>query len=174
MIEIITDLALDIANNPCWSFTKFHSPIPEVSTIPSPTLLQQDIPIGEALPSDVDVPLPRHGYFDSYVDDIIGICLHIGQNAQRTIYAILLTIYLMARPFCPNNDTSTDVLHSYILSTKKWLAEGAQEEVKTILGWQVDTRRLVVSLPQDKYLAYSKQIQQVLSSGKTDHKTWRT
>ena len=168
MIETITDLALDIVNNPLWSHKQQRAPWPSTNNIPTPVLLPQNIPFAQALPCDVPLSLPRHGHFDSFVDDIIGLCLHIGDNAAKTLNAILLSIHLLARPF--NASVASNIPHNYIISAKKWLAEGTQEEIKTILGWLVDSRRLLVRLPPDKYTSYSSQVKDILTAGKINHK----
>ena len=168
VIETITDLALDIANNPLWCHNTTVTSWLKSSDIPKPILLPNNIPFAPALPCDVSVLLPRYGHFDSFVDDIIGICLHIGNNATKTVNAILLSIHLLARPF---TIMATQIIpHNYIISAKKWLAEGTQEETKTILGWLVDSRRLIVQLPPDKYKAYSEQVKATIKAGKIDHK----
>ena len=53
-----------------------------------------------------------------------------------------------------------------MISLKKWIAEGQEEELKTILGWMIDTRQFLVSLPQDKYDKYLLQVQEILRLGK--------
>ena len=168
VIELMTDLAIDITNNPLWLPHHIPPPAPRKQEIPKPKYLDSDIPFAPALPCDVNVNIPRHGHFDSYVDDIIGICVDVGDNAIRTINGILLAINLLARPLPANKKSS--IAQSYMLSQKKWIAEGRQEETKTILGWRVDTRILTVSLPEEKYIAYSNQIKSRINAGKVDHK----
>ena len=53
---------------------------------------------------------------------------------------------------------------------KIWLAEGTQEEIKIVLGWIINTRLLIVSLPPDKATVYKKQILEILRSKKTTSK----
>ena len=167
IIELITDVANDITNNPHWSPDIAHAPTPDPTSIPSPLTFPADTPFAPALPVAVLIPLPLHGWVDSYIDDILGICLHIGDNAKRVSAAILLTIYLIAHP---GSATDHPIPHNYMLSLKKWLAEGRQEESKTVLGWVVNTRSLLVSLPDDKFDAYKKQVQDIIRLKKADDK----
>ena len=169
MIELITDLSNDIMNNPTWDPDKQQAPIPDPTTIPPPKLYPPKTPYEPALPVDIVVNLPRHGSVDSYIDDLIGVCLHMHENSKRTSAAILLSIYLLARPFCPSQ-TPINILHNYILSAKKWLAEGQQAETKIVLGWFIDTRKFVVTIPQDKYILYSNQIKDILKASKVNNK----
>eukprot|EP00957_Ditylum_brightwellii_P146859 11180118-Ditylum_brightwellii.AAC.1 len=43
------------------------------------------------------------------------------------------------------------------------MAEGRLEEHKITLGWNLDTRRLLVSLPNDKYSDWSKETNHIIS-----------
>jgi hypothetical protein len=38
-----------------------------------------------------------------------------------------------------------------LISTKKFIAEERMEEQKTILGWNINTKSLSISLPPDKH-----------------------
>ncbi len=54
---------------------------------------------------------------------------------------------------------------------KKFKAEGNLEEIKKVLGWTINTRRLLISLPDDKLHSWSSDIQQMISSKKASHKS---
>ena len=43
------------------------------------------------------------------------------------------------------------------------------EELKIDLGWHFDTRRLLVSLSDDKFKAWSLKIKTMLANGRTNH-----
>ena len=43
------------------------------------------------------------------------------------------------------------------------------EEMKTDLGWEFDTRRLLVALSEDKYKAWSTKLNTILTNGYTNH-----
>ena len=43
-------------------------------------------------------------------------------------------------------------------------AEGGLEEEKAILGWHFNTRLLIISLPENKYIAWSQQILNILEA----------
>ena len=47
---------------------------------------------------------------------------------------------------------------------EKLVAEAGLEETKTILGWYFDFRRMRVSLPENKFTAWSKSISDILSN----------
>ena len=167
IIEILTDLANDITNNPFWNHSTTYAREPDPSKLPPPLLKPENDTFVQALPVDVDLQLPRHGWIDSYIDDIIGICTHQGNNAIRTTKAILLAIYLFARP---SSDSKNPIPHKYLLSIVKMIAEGRQSEIQTVLGWVVDTRAFIVQLPQDKCVAYSKQVNEVIRLRRSSNK----
>ena len=167
LIELLTDLGNDIINNPYWDPSQTQATQPPPDSIPSPTLLPHTTPFAPALPADVALNLPRYGWVDGYIDDLVGVCLHINTNASRTTRAILLAISTFARP---TSTHTTNIPHPYILAMKKWIAEGTQEERKIVLGWVIDTRSFTVALPADKATAYAKQIREILKAKKVDHK----
>ena len=166
IIEIITDLAYDITNNPFWDHNKTFATEPDPAQLRPPLLNPPSEPFVNALPADVHLPLPRHGYIDSYIDDIISACVHRGDNAIRTTKAILLALFTMARP---SSISPPLILHKYLLSIIKMIAEGQQTETKIVLGWLINTRSFLVQLPQDKYIAYTKQIQEVIRLRKSSN-----
>ena len=166
IIEILTDLGNDIINNPHWDHTHTFAKEPDPSMLRPPLLNPPTDEFVQALPADVHLHLPRHGWVDSYIDDLIGVCLHIGSNAIRTTKAILLAIYIMARP---SSSTPPPILHKYLLAIAKMIAEGQQTEVKIVLGWRINTRAFLVQLPQDKFVSYTRQLKEVIRIKKSSN-----
>jgi hypothetical protein len=52
-----------------------------------------------------------------------------------------------------------------MVSLNKLSAEAALSEIKTILGWVWDLRRLIISLPENKFIAWSNNIRSVIAGG---------
>jgi hypothetical protein len=52
-----------------------------------------------------------------------------------------------------------------MVSNKKLKAKAALSELKTILGWDWDFFRLIISLPSNKFIAWPKTISDSISSG---------
>ena len=111
LIELTTNLANDIANNPAWCQHNTQATQSDPATLHIPIIQPTTNPFTPALPADISVPIPRHGWFDSYVDDIVSVSLDIKDNKIRTKKAILLTIFLITRP--PNKDQHP-IPHTYI------------------------------------------------------------
>jgi hypothetical protein len=49
-------------------------------------------------------------------------------------------------------------------------AEAGLEEQKTVLGWLIDTRHLLVRLPKNKFIAWSNIIGEMMQKGTTHAK----
>ena len=116
LIELLTDLANDIANNPFWKPNRTQAAHPDPQSIPPSIKLTDNTPFTPALPVNVSLNLPRHGWIDGCIDKIVGICLNLQDNATRPTKEILLEIAIFARP---TNSTPKNIPHPYILSMKK-------------------------------------------------------
>ena len=136
-----------------WSRKWHHKKICGIPTQPNTQSIPPPNPSLSLLPSSIfsvallvyiNFQLPTYGSVDSYVDNLIGVCLNIGDNTIRSIRAILLSIYLTTRPLSSSQTSPINILHEFILSTKKWIAKGIQEEIKTVVGWRLNTRRFIV------------------------------
>jgi hypothetical protein len=58
-----------------------------------------------------------------------------------------------------------------IVAADKCAAEGAAAEVKICLGWRVDTRKLILSLPHHKFLAWDTDLKSLLRLNTISHST---
>jgi hypothetical protein len=54
-------------------------------------------------------------------------------------------------------------------SMTKLAAELGATEQKIVLGWLYDTRRMLISLPENKYVAWSNDICKILATQRTNH-----
>jgi len=55
-----------------------------------------------------------------------------------------------------------------MLSPAKLKAEGKSSETQIVLGWTINTRKLTVALPKDKFIAWRGDIQ------KLGFQAWKT
>ena len=83
IIELATDLANDIANNPHWRHKTTFAKEPDPSRLLPPVLLPASDAFAQALPVDVHLNLPRHGWVNSYIDGMIGVCVYTWGRMQR-------------------------------------------------------------------------------------------
>jgi len=83
-------------------------------------------------------------------------------NLERMSNAHLLAIATTARPSHNNEPIPREAMEA----ENKLVAEATPEEVKMILGWTCDFRRLIISLPNNKHTAWSTSVQDLLVKGK--------
>jgi hypothetical protein len=166
--EVVTDLANDLVRWNGWDPQQFKSP--------HQALLLTDEAVdndrGEIRPDDafaepeffaVDEPEDDMARFDCYLDDIFGAFMD--REAERSAAAIPLALPIEGRPHDPNRRESFP--RDDILAIPKFLAEAKPSERKVILGWIVDTRKLSVALPQDKFKMWTKSVEDILRRHKS-------
>ena len=156
--EICTDLANDLMTCDDWDPRELHSD--HAHMIPPPCFISDDVPFASAKSLLVDVPVNIHGKADCYVDDISTICLDLDDNIERCRQAVPFAIDLMGRPV----ESAEPLPRDNLLAIKKLLGEGQLSECKVFTGWQIDTRRMMVSLPLGKFKVWSQSIQTILKN----------
>jgi hypothetical protein len=136
------------------------------SSIKTPSPLPDETPFHQAKPLIVEIPKNDKGKVDIYIDDTIAITPDLSNNVSRMVSAVPLAIRSIT---CPLNHLD-EIPRNDIISMKKFEAEGKMEEVKIVLGWQINTRSLTISLPPDKHNKWSKNIESMISNHKVSHK----
>jgi hypothetical protein len=65
---------------------------------------------------------------------------------------------------CPHaGEAAEPILRRAILLLEKLVKEGTPDEIQIVLGWLLDTRRLLVALPQDKFEAWLQTLNAIIS-----------
>ena len=162
--EPICDLTNDLLRCDDWDPDEISSPVQHL--IPEPRYMDDDIPFAPAFSTIVEIPAEDHGKADLYIDDQATVLPDLGWNLQRGKSAAALSAHLTARPLDKNEHIERDDF----LATKKLIAEAGLAEDMTLLGWDFDTRRLVISLPHNKFVAWTRDIDTIIESGKTSFK----
>ena len=160
--ETVFDLGGDLLE--CEEWDPADLPSPYANSIPPPRRLDDDIPFGVAEEADVALDESCLGGVDGYIDDGITVALDTPETKgliTRAREAVAMALYLIFRPVAK---TLEAINRPDILSLRKMLAEGGLFEIVTFLGWVINTRLLTVALPEDKYIAYSKQIRDCLEA----------
>jgi hypothetical protein len=75
--------------------------------------------------------------------------------------APLLAIGTMGRPTHMDDPLPRDP----IVALKKLKVEGNPLETMTVLGWQIDTRRLLIQLPSEKADIWDKELENLIRDG---------
>ena len=86
------------------------------------------------------------------------MAVDLDNNCDRAAKAVLLAIEIVARELDPDDPISRD----HMVSMSKLVAKVALEESKVLLCWLLDTRNLLVILPKEKFLAWSKMIKDII------------
>ena len=130
--------------------------------------LDDDIPLRAGAELIVDIPINLRGLHDVYIDDVILLTVDIPgtDNIARKKSAYLLAINTTARPNHPKEpipSESMDVQDTLF-------AEAGLMEIKMILGWEFDFRRLKISLPENNFIAWTTNVNQLLAARTTTAK----
>jgi hypothetical protein len=173
VLELLVDLANAIQQDPNWNPDEFFSPSQPL--VPAYEPLLPDIPFAPAKELFFKVLIDEKGKCDDYIDDLIGYAVDLLEDLRdssesenvKTHRAILLCIlFIMARPGDPNEPIPREVMEAL----NKLAAEAGPTETKVILGWLFDTRCLRISLPENKAIAWTKDIDEMLELGKASAK----
>jgi len=146
---MITDLSNEIPLYKNWDPKSTFSPIQ-----PSPAEAKysgQFIPIGAARDLSVSIPTTAKGRADCFIDDIIKVRLDRPENVERHASSAPLAVFACMRPHAGNKEP---VPRREDISPAKLEVGGAPAENQIFLGWELETRILIIRLPFDKYTAY--------------------
>jgi hypothetical protein len=116
--------------------------------------MNSSIPFSEGLPLAIDVPIESIRKADNYIDDLIVVI----STSTTTVVAARSLNSSAVHPHAQES-----VLRNHVASFSKLLAERRLEEVKTILGWTLDTRLLLLSLQVDKHKLWSAGIRKMIT-----------
>jgi hypothetical protein len=158
--ELCADLGNDILHSSDWEPRLLHSP----HTINLPTEIPDSSqhPLSHGLELDVDIPFDKFGKIEIYIDDGITIIPDIDDNATRGTNAMALAIHTICRPLA----TLEPIKREDCLSLSKLAEEGTLSETAIVLGWLINTRKLTISLPADKFNSWRIDINTIISQRK--------
>lgn len=159
--EVITDLANALLQCQDWDPTNIHSPLQKL--IPKFSPKKDKRPFTKALPTIVNVNVRNEGQADCYIDDITTVIVESIENIKRAASAVLLAIHTVGRPV----DKRDPIKRLDLVSLSKLQAEAALEEQKILLGWKLDTRSLEISLPFEKFTAWTNGIKNIIAKKHT-------
>jgi len=159
--ETITDMANDLSCS-SWDPRELSSP-----TVLGEHLVPREYEwegekLSEAIAPAFEVPISLDSRKDCFVDDIVCVFLGTEENLRREGHAVPLAAYSVSRPH--QGDEKEPIQRRPILSPEKLEAEGRPSEVMIVLGWEVNTRRLSVSLPESKYVAWESDLAEAIKN----------
>lgn len=152
-----------IAHDVGWNSTTLHAP--EQDLVPPPNFLPDNTPFAPGKDLIVEVEVDERGTHEMYLDDLVGMCIDLPEtnNLIRAERAPLLAIHTCSRPLLPEEPTPTP--SESVAAERKLKAEAGLTEVKVILGWTWDLRSLIISLPYNKWTAWSAEILDMIVEG---------
>lgn len=156
--ESICDLAIAIMQHSDWDPLTLHASNPDL--VPEPKYFDDDVPLAVGRELAVDIPINPRGVGELYIDNLIGATVDIpgSDHAQRLARAFLLAIFTAGRERHPDEPIPREDM----VAMAKLLAEAGLSEDKIVLGWQLDLRRLLGRLPQNKFTARSNALEEIL------------
>jgi len=157
-----------LIQNPSWNHNSLFDPLS--NNIETPECLPNSIPFAQTKALAVDIPVNDIGKTDIYIDDTIGIAQDKNDSVKRVSAAIPQTIHTLSRPF----DNLDEIPRKEIISLKKFADESRPSEIKTVLGWVINSRTLRLFLPEDKFTTWSQEISHILTKGRVSQPTMET
>jgi hypothetical protein len=128
-----------------------------------PRLEEASTPFAQARAMLVDPQLSEGGAADVFIDDIFNVFPLLSNNHwKRGRNAALLAIDSMGRPTRDDDPLPRDPL----VAIKKVLAEGSPSEILTVLGWQINTRRMIIQIPTEKAKTWERDLRAVVETNK--------
>jgi hypothetical protein len=158
---MIADLANVIIQHKDWDPTDLHSDFVSL-TGSEPKLEPDEVGFAPARQLLVDWEMTEYGVTDAYIDDLFTVFPFCSEDHfQRGRNAALLAIDVLGRPVHTGDPLPRDP----IIATKKVMAEGTPTEILTILGWQIDTRRMLIQLPEEKAKTWETDLSALITDG---------
>ena len=161
--EPVTDLANAIMSSKNWNPKTLHSPLQPL--VPEREKNEDKSTFAQALPLAVSIEKQTFPKADIYIDDSTTVTVESEDNCLRAERAVLLAIEIVGR----REDKNDPIPRNHLVSLSKLKAEAALEEKKVLLGWLLDTRKLLVCFPSEKSIAWSKMVDDIIKRGKSNH-----
>jgi hypothetical protein len=164
--ETLTDLANELASSDYDPYLHGTSP----SVKPSHLIFREDEIKGRAEEEICPAIMPafevatgegRNSSRDCFIDDIIDCHLDTPDNRRRAPHLVQMAVHVMSRPHA--GDRVEPVPRRPLLGPEKLEAEGRSSERQVVLGWEINTRRLIVALPHDKYRAWDNDLAEIIN-----------
>ena len=162
--EPIMDLTNELLRDDTWHPAEVHAPIQQHLHQKKRRLHTE--PPTKARPLFVDVPY-HPAIADGYIDDIITVMVDEEKWVEKGRNAAPLAVHSMFR--APNNDDP--IPRDNATSIRKLDGEGTPEEHKCVLGWNINTHKFRIYLPEQKARQWIAGLQDLLKRNKSNCKT---
>ena len=153
----VADLANVLTRCKLWDPAELR---PKLSSlIGQPKLTDKSIPFAPARQMIVNPGTDSHGLTDVFMDNLVSVFPALSKkHIDRCSLAALLAIEVTSRPLLDDEPLQWEAM----LAIEKAMAEGTPSEAQIVLGWYINTRLLLLSLPHDKHSAWRDDITHML------------
>jgi len=160
--ETICDLINAILQQDDWDPLTLFAETAQANVPPKETF-EDNPPFGIGRDLIVDIPVDARGIVDLYIDNFIGLTVDLDNtdNATRLERAPLLGLTVVSTEVSPFEPLPRDDMDA----RNKLIAEMGLSESKIILGWLLNFRTMTISLPENKFIAYSRTISDMIERG---------
>ncbi len=128
------------------------------SLVPKRNHLDEIIPIAKAQELIVDVPVNPRDFGYVYIDRLMSLTVNEEDYLEWIEASSLLVIEAAASPRQAHEPLPREDMEVQ----NELEAKSAVEEIKTILGWIFDFHFFLILLPENKYLAWLRDIRNML------------
>ena len=163
--EMVCDLSNELTMMEEWDPDVLFSPTQP--TIPKPIYLDKSIPFAQGREMAVEVHTTSFGRGDAFIDDIIKVFLARPDVIKKNAASAPLALHVSMRPLAADEP----IPRKESLSIPKLVAEGTPSEIMIVLGWEINTRLLLLCLPLDKYKKWIREINDILNKSSTTRVT---
>jgi len=125
----------------CEKWDPTIDPPPLADLVPEPERLDDSLPYGAALETDVKFPNVVTGGCDGYLDDSITITKDGEEDRKQVERAKTADLKSLHLTFRPNEGDKEPVPRPPAASVRKLKAEGTLKEIIIFLGWFINTRK---------------------------------
>ena len=157
--EMCCDLSNELPLIPDWDPAELQAPCQK--EVKDPTYLPDDVPLAAAKKLAFKIFTTSLGRGDCFIDDIIKVMLDRKENVARHVASAPLAVHVSMRP---NAGDREPIPRKDLLNPAKLLAEASPREVQIVLGWLIDARRLLLALPEDKFIVWNQDLVEVMKS----------
>ena len=155
--ESVTDLSNAIVRCPSWDPKLLRPTHSELLGVPRRE--DPDAPLAQARSMMVDTETDEFGASEVFLDDLLSAFPDLSEDhVERCSLAPLLALDTVSRPVQADEPLPRDAM----LAIEKALAEGTPAEIQIVLGWLIDTHRLLISLPPKKFNRWIAELNAVL------------
>ena len=145
--EFVADTAQELAEDKTWDHEEFHSDLTE-GIEPFQTEFDESIPLAEVRPLLIEVE-PKDTSIDCYIDDFIVTTINrLKDMALRAFRAVPTVLDSIFRKVAKDEPAE----RAPILQAAKLKAEGTLRENNKVLGWNIETRSMHLSITEQKKL----------------------